>query len=196
MPFVKFTENRVVDDRHKGTAQEVRFKAGEVYELPFESCMRWKKRGVAVDATPEEEKLVVNKATESKSTRPARLSLKTETKSEPRSEPKAAEVKSVPEVEAKPEPKPEAKLADDEVIRKVARQAAAEGAAFAVKAVDAMPADAVKPVAHSITIPADWRNMGWPKMKVLASYFTPDGVHSRPDAIKIIEAELERRGKL
>ena len=48
MPFVKFTETRVVQDEHRGTDRETRFMAGETYDLPEASAARWIARGVGV----------------------------------------------------------------------------------------------------------------------------------------------------
>lgn len=53
MPRILFTETRVVRDEHRGTANETKYEAGKVYDLPEASCARWKARGVAVDAPPE-----------------------------------------------------------------------------------------------------------------------------------------------
>lgn len=49
MPFIKFTQTRqTVEERPQV------FEAGRVYELSEESCERWKRRGVAVDASAPE----------------------------------------------------------------------------------------------------------------------------------------------
>ena len=53
MPLIMFTKDRATVEEHPQV-----FKAGEVYDLPEESCERWKRRGVAIDAaepTPEPE---------------------------------------------------------------------------------------------------------------------------------------------
>lgn len=45
MPLIMFTKDRATVEEHPQV-----FKAGEVYDLPEESCERWKRRGCAVDA--------------------------------------------------------------------------------------------------------------------------------------------------
>lgn len=49
MQFIKFTEGRTTVE-----AEPQAFKAGRVYQLREDSCERWKKRGVAIDATKDE----------------------------------------------------------------------------------------------------------------------------------------------
>lgn len=49
MGYIKFTA-----DRSTVEATPQHFKADRVYELAESSCDRWKKRGVAVDATEAE----------------------------------------------------------------------------------------------------------------------------------------------
>jgi hypothetical protein len=49
MPFIKFTA-----DRKTVEAEPQLFEAGRIYELSPESCERWKRRKVAVDATEAE----------------------------------------------------------------------------------------------------------------------------------------------
>ncbi|CAH1661740.1 conserved hypothetical protein [Hyphomicrobiales bacterium] len=46
-----------------------------------------------------------------------------------------------------------------------------------------------------VEIPADWRDLKWFSMKALAANFTDQPIENKPEAEKIIEAELERRGK-
>ena len=45
---IKFTATRVVDDEHKGTPQETKFKEGSTHDLDESSAQRWIRRGVAV----------------------------------------------------------------------------------------------------------------------------------------------------
>lgn len=52
---IRFKETRVVDDARKGTAAEQRYEAGQVYDLPEPSALRWISRGLAVAAGPEED---------------------------------------------------------------------------------------------------------------------------------------------
>ncbi|MBR2689172.1 MAG: hypothetical protein IKE42_15070 [Aquamicrobium sp.] len=47
MVNITFTETRVVQDEHAGTAREARFEADESYDLNPRSADRWVKRGVA-----------------------------------------------------------------------------------------------------------------------------------------------------
>lgn len=49
MPFIKFTKSRTTVEEHPQV-----FEAGRVYEMSEESCERWKRRGVAEDATGPE----------------------------------------------------------------------------------------------------------------------------------------------
>ena len=42
----RFTETRVVQDEHVGTARETRFEAGKVYDLGAASAAHWLARGV------------------------------------------------------------------------------------------------------------------------------------------------------
>ncbi len=51
MPRILFTETRTT----RATPPET-FEKGRIYDLPVASCDRWKLRGVAVDAPPEEPK--------------------------------------------------------------------------------------------------------------------------------------------
>lgn len=46
---ITFTQTRVVQDEHTGTARETRFEAGKSYKMPKASADRWTKRGVAVE---------------------------------------------------------------------------------------------------------------------------------------------------
>lgn len=46
MPFIKFIKSRTTVEEHPQV-----FEAGRVYEMSEESCERWKRRGVAEDAT-------------------------------------------------------------------------------------------------------------------------------------------------
>ncbi len=50
---VRFTHTRVVDDLRKGTPDEERFEAGQVYDLPEATARRWMARNVAVLAKDE-----------------------------------------------------------------------------------------------------------------------------------------------
>jgi hypothetical protein len=49
MPFIKFIKSRTTVEEHPKV-----FEAGRVYEMSEESCERWKRRGVAEDATGPE----------------------------------------------------------------------------------------------------------------------------------------------
>lgn len=45
---VEFTETRIVNDFRKGTSDEEKYVAGEIYDLPMPSARRWIARGVAI----------------------------------------------------------------------------------------------------------------------------------------------------
>ena len=46
-----------------------------------------------------------------------------------------------------------------------------------------------------VEIPAGWQDLKWFSMKALAANFTDQPIENKPEAEKIIEAELERRSK-
>lgn len=48
---VKFNETRIVDDFRKGTEDEVRYEAGEIYSLAPASAKRWIDRGLAIETS-------------------------------------------------------------------------------------------------------------------------------------------------
>lgn len=58
---VKFNETRIVDDFRRGTADEERYEAGEIYTLGPASAKRWIDRGIAVE-TDEKPKAAKSKA--------------------------------------------------------------------------------------------------------------------------------------
>lgn len=50
------------------------------------------------------------------------------------------------------------------------------------------------PDPDSVAIPADWRELPWPKLRALAAKVSPGPVTDKPDCIAAIEAEMARRG--
>lgn len=59
---VKFNSTRVVDDFRKGTEDEERYEAGEIYTLGPAAAKRWIDRGVAVATDEKPKKASVKKA--------------------------------------------------------------------------------------------------------------------------------------
>jgi len=53
---VKFLSDRVVQDSNAGTNKEVRFRAGDVVDLPDASANHWITRGVAEGHEPADKK--------------------------------------------------------------------------------------------------------------------------------------------
>lgn len=53
MPFIKFIKSRTTVEERPQV-----FEAGRIYEMSEESCERWKRRGVAEDATEPTAQLV------------------------------------------------------------------------------------------------------------------------------------------
>lgn len=45
----------------------------------------------------------------------------------------------------------------------------------------------------AVEIPANWRDLPWPKLRSLASKVSDDPISNRPVAVAAIEAELSRR---
>lgn len=212
MPFVKFIQDKVLEDRYKGTANEVSFKAGQTYELPEASCARWIRRGAAVSCSPEEFTQLMAK------------------RDAPKPKPVMATVKVVEHMQA----------AKDAIAQQAAREGAARGVEIAQKVLAAQsatkaptpapapthapvpahapapapapvsaPAHAPTPVAPAATvhtapvsapipvnvveIPEDWEALNWPKMKALAARLTTETVNSRPTAEAVIRAEIAKR---
>ena len=61
--------------------------------------------------------------------------------------------------------------------------------------VSAVPQVLERQPSPDIHIPDDWQDLGWGKMKALATRFSDVPVHNRGDAVKVIEAEIVRRKK-
>lgn len=51
---IRFLVNKVVDDKRKGTADEERYQAGQVYDLPDKAAQHWLNRQVAEVVTDDE----------------------------------------------------------------------------------------------------------------------------------------------
>ncbi len=54
MPYAYFTQSRVVENGKRGTPEEIRFDAGQVYAMSRASLARWERRGCARPATPDQ----------------------------------------------------------------------------------------------------------------------------------------------
>lgn len=59
---IKFNETRIVDDPRRGTENEERYEAGEIYSVAPASARHWIERGVA-EVTDEKPTVKSSKAT-------------------------------------------------------------------------------------------------------------------------------------
>jgi len=47
----------------------------------------------------------------------------------------------------------------------------------------------------TVTIPDNWRELGWPQLKSLAGSVSDEKIKTKDDAVAVIELEIERREK-
>ena len=57
MPKIRFTQNHVLHDEHRGTDRETKFGIGDIREFRDSTCEFWKNLGLAEDYVPPVKKL-------------------------------------------------------------------------------------------------------------------------------------------